>query len=199
MTNFQKHKFKREEHVYVNDKFSELIKDAVRFFHGTPVLSLPLEETFKGAGVYAIYCISKRGLYKAYGEKINRLSYDVPIYVGKAVLKNNTCVSDSFAAMTLNEQIDFWQHCFRTTLSMTSCDFVLRVVPIDNTRIRNQLFRTLIEMYKPIWNRIFNCSLTSFDIEKEWCSYHAIRFHVKTDRLKTSIIQSMVDEYFAAS
>ena len=81
----KKHEFKREDHVYVNSKFAELIKDAVRFFHGTPVLPLPLKESFKGAGVYAIYCISKKGLYKTYGEKINRLSYDVPIYVGKAV------------------------------------------------------------------------------------------------------------------
>ena len=84
MAIFQQHKFKREEHVYVNNEFSELLKDAVRFFHGTPVLSIPLEESFKGAGVYAIYCISKKGLYKTYGEKINRLSYDVPIYVVSA-------------------------------------------------------------------------------------------------------------------
>ena len=45
------HEFKREEHVYVNDEFSELLKDAVRFFHGTPVLPLPLEKPFDGAGV----------------------------------------------------------------------------------------------------------------------------------------------------
>ena len=80
----QKHEFKREEHVYVNDRFSELLKDAVRFFHGTPVLPLPLNTPFCGAGVYAIYCIARKGIYKTYGEKINRTYYDVPIYVGKA-------------------------------------------------------------------------------------------------------------------
>ena len=100
----KKHEFKREDHVYVNSKFAELIKDAVRFFHGTPVLSLPLEESFKGAGVYAIYCISKKGLYKTYGEKINRLSYDVPIYVGKAVPSGRL-----FSSLSLNERsCDFY-------------------------------------------------------------------------------------------
>ena len=78
-------KFRREDHVYVNSQFSELLKDALRFFHGTPVLPLPPKMPFSGAGVYAIYCIAKKGLYKTFGEKINRKYYDVPIYVGKAV------------------------------------------------------------------------------------------------------------------
>lgn len=38
-------KFDRSEHVYRNDSFLELIKDAVRFFSGTPVHSLPPPET----------------------------------------------------------------------------------------------------------------------------------------------------------
>ena len=80
-----KEDFNREKHVYKNKKFSELLLDAVRFFHGTPVLPLPPNEPFKGAGVYAIYCIARTGIYKTFGEKINRKSYDVPIYVGKAV------------------------------------------------------------------------------------------------------------------
>jgi hypothetical protein len=34
--------FDRSKHVYVNDAFSELVKDAVRFFNGTPVHSARL-------------------------------------------------------------------------------------------------------------------------------------------------------------
>jgi len=30
--------FDREKHVYRNSEFAEILKDAVRFFHGTPVL-----------------------------------------------------------------------------------------------------------------------------------------------------------------
>jgi hypothetical protein len=33
--------FKREDHIYHNEAFAELCKDAVRAFNGTPVCELP--------------------------------------------------------------------------------------------------------------------------------------------------------------
>ncbi|MDP1997407.1 MAG: Eco29kI family restriction endonuclease, partial [Gallionella sp.] len=78
--------FDRSEHVYKNDAFAELVKDAIRFFNGTPVHTLPPPESFLGTGVYAIYYTGKNPIYKKYAE-LNRLSYSSPIYVGKAVPK----------------------------------------------------------------------------------------------------------------
>jgi hypothetical protein len=43
--------FNREDHIYRNDAFAEIVKDAVRFFNGTPALTLPPPERFAGAGV----------------------------------------------------------------------------------------------------------------------------------------------------
>lgn len=80
------HPFDRQEHVYRNDAFAELVKDGVRFFNGTPVLAMPPVERFRGTGVYAIYYTGKSKHYCKYGE-LNRLSYSYPIYVGKAVPK----------------------------------------------------------------------------------------------------------------
>lgn len=74
--------FDRSEHVYKNDAFAELVKDAVRFFNGTPVHTLPPPEAFLGTGVYAIYYTGKNPAYKKYAE-LNRLSYDSPIYVAR--------------------------------------------------------------------------------------------------------------------
>ena len=45
--------FDRDKHVYRNDAFAELVKDAVRFFNGTPVHPLPPAEEFFGRGIYA--------------------------------------------------------------------------------------------------------------------------------------------------
>ena len=194
MGTFKNHKFKREEHVYVNNEFSELLKDAVRFFHGTPVLSLPLEESFKSAGVYAIYCISKKGLYKTYGEKINRLSYDVPIYVGKAVPSGK-----SFSSLLLNEQLDFWQSRFRATLMMTPRDFAFRVLPIRNQQLQNRLFSALVGLYRPVWNQIFKVSSNVSGMASTWRSYHDIRFAPKADDSKRSVMQEVLETYFAAS
>lgn len=77
--------FDREKHVYRNDAVEEMLKDSVRFFSGTPVFDIPPPENFSGAGIYALYYIGRTGLYKKFGESINRTAYAIPIYVGKAV------------------------------------------------------------------------------------------------------------------
>jgi hypothetical protein len=64
--------FDRQKHIYRNDAFVELVKDAVRFFNGTPVLTLPPPENFFGTGVYALYYTGKNPLYTKYAE-LNRL------------------------------------------------------------------------------------------------------------------------------
>jgi Eco29kI restriction endonuclease len=78
--------FDRKNHIYRSEVFVELVKDAVRFFNGTPVYTLPPPETFLGTGVYALYYIGHNPLYERYAE-LNRLAYSYPIYVGKAVPK----------------------------------------------------------------------------------------------------------------
>ena len=81
---FEPMPFEREKHVYRCDEFSELLKDAVRFFHGTPVCKFPPDARFSGAGIYALYYIGKKGLYGKFGQEINREEYRLPIYIGKA-------------------------------------------------------------------------------------------------------------------
>ena len=78
--------FDRTKHVYKNDAFVELVKDAVRFFNGTPIHALPPADSFSGTGVYALYYTGQEGIYSHYGT-LNRLAYGHPIYVGKAVSK----------------------------------------------------------------------------------------------------------------
>jgi hypothetical protein len=76
--------FNRQQHLYKNPAFSELVKDAVRFFNGTPVHTMPPPEIFLGTGVYALYYTGHNPLYQKYAAQ-NRLAYNQPIYVGKAV------------------------------------------------------------------------------------------------------------------
>ncbi|MBF0178239.1 MAG: Eco29kI family restriction endonuclease [Magnetococcales bacterium] len=78
--------FDRKKHIYRNDDLIELVKDAVRFFNGTPVHTLPPPENFTGTGVYALYYTGKCNYYERYAQ-LNRLAYSHPIYVGKAVPK----------------------------------------------------------------------------------------------------------------
>ena len=88
--------FDRKKHIYKSEAFVELVKDAVRFFNGTPVHTLPPAEAFLGTGVYALYYTGQNPLYHRYAE-LNRLAYNYPIYVGKAVPKGwrQSRISDS--------------------------------------------------------------------------------------------------------
>lgn len=49
--------FERSEHVYKNDEFAEIVKDAVRFFNGTPVHQLPPPARFRGT--VSMRCITQ--------------------------------------------------------------------------------------------------------------------------------------------
>ena len=70
--------FKREEHIYKSDAFEEIIKDTIRFFNGTPVLSLPIQDKFHGTEVYAIYYIGESEHYKEISKK-NRVEFALRI------------------------------------------------------------------------------------------------------------------------
>ena len=70
--------FDLAKHVYKNDAFVELVKDAIRFFNGTPVHRLPPPEKFHGTGIYALYYTGHAAPYTKYAE-LNRLAYDFPI------------------------------------------------------------------------------------------------------------------------
>lgn len=156
----QKHEFKREEHVYVNDRFSELLKDAVRFFHGTPVLPLPLDTPFCGAGVYAIYCIARKGIYKTYGEKINRTYYDVPIYVGKAVpagWRQNRIV-DEVAGNALYGRLKQHAESIKNGKGLSIADFVCRfaILEGETANMIAALEAAIIAEHTPLWNSVID-------------------------------------------
>jgi len=71
-----------EKHLFKSDSFQELINEAISFFCSTPMESLPPDDNFAGAGVYALYYKGNLTIYQAIYEK----KPEIPIYVGKAVL-----------------------------------------------------------------------------------------------------------------
>ena len=149
--------FDRSEHVYRNEAFAELVKDAVRFFNGTPVHILPPPESFLGTGVYALYYTGKNSLYTRYAE-LNRLSYDYPIYVGKAVPKGwrQARSSDN----TLNQSRELFgrlrEHSNSITkgLDLSTNDFMCRFVIFEKegSDMISTIEAALIKLNKPLWN-----------------------------------------------
>lgn len=149
--------FDRSEHVYKNDAFAELVKDAVRFFNGIPVHTLPPPEAFLGTGVYAIYYTGKNPAYKKYAE-LNRLSYDSPIYVGKAAPKGwrQARVSDN----QLDQSKGLFNHLREHGRSIGIAqglelqDFMCRFVIFEgaSSDIIGAIETALIKLNMPLWN-----------------------------------------------
>lgn len=176
-----KEDFNREKHVYKNKKFSELLLDAVRFFHGTPVLPLPPNEPFKGAGVYAIYCIARSGIYKVFGETINQRDYILPIYVGYAGMDEHKTkrATRRFGAFPLGCQLSFWFKALRVSADLSPCDFMVRVIDSCSEIGFREIAECLRHDFSPIWNTFFKQSYRIEGMERTWRLLHDLRFHKK--------------------
>lgn len=149
--------FDRKEHVYKNDAFAELVKDAIRFFNGTPVHALPPPESFLGTGVYALYYIGRNPLYERYAE-LNRLSYDYPIYVGKAVPKGwrQSRSSDNKLNQSreLISRLREYGRSICTGADLLLEDFMCRFVIFEDegSDMISTIEAALIKLNRPLWN-----------------------------------------------
>lgn len=149
--------FERSEHVYKNTAFAELVKDAVRFFNGTPVHALPPPVAFLGTGVYALYYIGTNPLYKRYAE-LNRLSYGYPIYVGKAVPKgwrqarasDNSLNQSRELIGRLREHGRNIKHCSELSQEDFMCRFV--IFEDEGSDMISTIEAALIKLNRPLWN-----------------------------------------------
>jgi hypothetical protein len=153
-------KFDRKKHVYRNDGLVELIKDAVRFFSGTPVHTLPPPEKFTGCGIYALYYIGKNLLYEKYF-RLNRLAYNYPIYVGKAVPKGwrQSRMHDEAESRSDELYGRLAQHRRNVDLvDLSSKDFMCRFVILENeaSDMIGTIEAALIKIHKPLWNSVLD-------------------------------------------
>ncbi len=149
--------FDRSEHVYTNDAFAELVKDAIRFFNGTPVHGIALPDRFRGAGVYALYYTGNNPIYAPLFQA-NRLSYDLPIYIGKAVPKGwrQGRVSDSALNQSneLRSRLNEHKRNIEIGAGLEVADFSCRFVIFENagSDMISTVEAALIKLFRPLWN-----------------------------------------------
>lgn len=149
-----KFNFDRSKHVFYSPEFEELIKDTIRFFNGTPIQPLPPLETFEGAGVYALYYVGKKGLYKKFHE-INRIDFRLPIYVGKAVPRGwrQGRISDSTSQELYRRLCDHTKS-IASAENLSVNDFLCRFMILENaaSNLIGTVEAALIRNYQPLWN-----------------------------------------------
>ncbi len=153
----KKQPFDRQKHIYRNDAFVELVKDAVRFFNGTPVLTLPPPKYFLGTGVYALYYTGTNPLYAKYRD-INRLSYRTAIYVGKAVPKGwrqaRSTDNPLNQSRELCNRLREHSRSIMTTSDLSIKDFMCRFVIFEDadSDMIGTIEAALIRLHTPLWN-----------------------------------------------
>ncbi len=150
-------KFERAKHVYKSKDFEEIIKDTIRFFNGTPVHTLPPPKKFHGTGVYAIYYTGKSELYRHLYEK-NRTSYNIPIYIGKAVpegWRQARAIQDSDKiTYELFRRLNEHSKSIDQVRGLQAKDFHCRFMILENAEspLIGTVEAALIRFYKPLWN-----------------------------------------------
>ena len=145
--------FDRSKHVFHSGVFAEIIKDTIRFFNGTPVHLLPPPENFIGAGVYALYYIGKNPLYKHLYE-VNRISFEQPIYVGKAVPRGWRQARFQEASNELFSRLNDHKNSVAQAKNLNLDDFRCRFMILEDaaTDMIGTVEASLIRQYRPIWN-----------------------------------------------
>ena len=149
--------FDRAKHVYTNVAFVELVKDAIRFFNGTPVHVLPPPERFLGTGVYALYYTGNATPYSKYAE-LNRLAYDFPIYVGKAVPKgwrqSRRIDSVEMQSAELCSRLKQHSRSIDVVNSLKLEDFACRFMIFEgaSSDMIGTFEASIIKWKKPLWN-----------------------------------------------
>ncbi|MBQ9470537.1 MAG: Eco29kI family restriction endonuclease [Bacteroidales bacterium] len=145
--------FDRTKHIFSSDAFAEIIKDTIRFFNGTPVHQLPPPENFIGAGVYALYYIGKNSLYK-YLYEANRISFEQPIYIGKAVPRGWRQARLQQTTNELFSRLNDHKNSISQVTNLKLDDFRCRFMILEDAAadMIGTAEASLIRQYKPIWN-----------------------------------------------
>lgn len=160
--------FKRENHVFRSPQLQNLMLDALRFFNGTPVYELPPATNFTGSGVYALYYTGDAPLYAGIAD-VNRVAYNLPIYVGKAIPSGGRrglgILTDDEASLIKRlrehaKSIQLAQHFKDSSsselpalhLSHFACRFM--IIPGDEAALISPIEAALIRNYLPLWNSV---------------------------------------------
>lgn len=146
--------FNREEHIFRSPQLADLLKDAIRFFNGTPVYELPPPEVFLGSGVYAIYYTGKSDIYNEIAQ-INRIAYNLPIYVGKAIpVGGRRGMGSEKETNSLFKRLNEHSKSIKEASNLQIEDFQCRfiIIPHEEDALIPPIESAIIKQYNPLWN-----------------------------------------------
>ena len=149
----QQEPFDRDIHVFKSPELADLLKNAIRFFNGTPIHKLPPLERFQGSGVYALYYTGVLGIYESISQA-NRTSYNLPIYVGKAIPAGARRGKGGIEGTSLFKRLSEHANSIEAVDNLNLLDFRCRfiIVPHEEEALIPPIESAIIKEYNPLWN-----------------------------------------------
>lgn len=123
-----------------------------------PVQSLPPDEMFIGAGIYAIDYVGDFPLYTEISAKNKHDQYQCPIYVGKAVPAGARKGGYGLGAepgQALFKRLSEHANSIREAENIVINDFQCRFLVVDDIWIP-LAESLLVEMFHPLWNLVID-------------------------------------------
>ncbi len=150
--------FDLKQHIFTSQKFESVIQEAMHFMADSPIHSLPPDDRFPGAGVYALFYCGGFEHYR-HVRVTDPKCTATPIYVGKAVPpgwrtgraphvgKNNQPLYGRLGehANNINEVV-----------SLKASDFLCRFMILEGTEsdLISACEGQLIRQFLPLWNTV---------------------------------------------
>lgn len=120
-----------------------------------PIHSLPPDEPFIGAGIYALYYQGDFSLYEEIAEQNRDAAYRWPLYVGKAVppgARKGGYGLGSDPGQALFRRLAEHAGSIEAAENLQVSDFRCRFLVVDDIWIP-LAESLLVEMYSPLWNQ----------------------------------------------
>lgn len=146
---------RRREELYNPLDKRHLGESVAKALLDRPLEPLPPTETFRGAGVYAIYYVGARKLYGCLAPAGTRGKHQRPIYVGKAIPAGGRKggVEATSPGPVLFNRLRKHADSIQQARNLTLADFRCRFLVVDDIWI--PLGETLlIDMFSPVWNQV---------------------------------------------
>lgn len=123
-----------------------------------PITPLPPNESFVGAGIYAIYYVGGYPAYQPISNKNRSHKFKAPIYVGKAVppgARKGGFGLDTPSGNVLFKRLSEHAENIKCVKNLDTRDFFCRYLVVDDIWI--PLGESLlIEMFSPPWNKVID-------------------------------------------
>ena len=151
-----------EREIPIIEPYNPLDKKNIGNSIANELMNHSLEELpvhpFIGAGVYALFYIGNKGIYKKLGDYNMKHNCRIPIYVGKAVpqgaRKGGIGIGDT-QGPALQKRLGDHAKSITDAENLSIEDFLCRYIVVDDIWI--PLAESLmISRYKPIWNSVID-------------------------------------------